>query len=193
MRDTDALFVPNKQVSEVLGTAITNDLFLHFAMSDPSQSQTGQPRDEKPKIVFQVMFQGRSESSSLPILRLSSTDFDCVLQGIKFQQKRATTLRRSLDEAAVSIDSWAFIYTSYSLLETTEHGTRSVASIRYTVKHYAKISLLSQHHYASHLMDWLSEGKRRRKLYVWHYLGFVEDVADWKSNTGTTAWDATGG
>ncbi|KIM87884.1 hypothetical protein PILCRDRAFT_264133 [Piloderma croceum F 1598] len=79
---TRCLFGTNN-IRKFYGPTITNDLLLHFAMSDPSQSQIGQPRDEKPKIVFQVLFQGRS---------------------IKFQQKRATTLRRSLDEAAKQLN-----------------------------------------------------------------------------------------
>jgi len=52
-------------------------------MSQPNQSQVDQPRDEKPKIMFLVVFQGRS---------------------VKFAQKRASTLRRSLDEAAKQLN-----------------------------------------------------------------------------------------
>jgi hypothetical protein len=42
-------------------------------MSDPSQSQISQPRDEKPKIVFQVVFQGRSEFRRPKICLLALT------------------------------------------------------------------------------------------------------------------------
>ena len=51
---------------------------LHFAMSDPTLSQTDQPRDEKPKLMFTIMFQGRSKSSLFMIQCRSKTDFGGV-------------------------------------------------------------------------------------------------------------------
>lgn len=56
----------------------SRDPFLHFAMSDPTLSQTDLPRDEKPKLMFTVMFQGRSKSSLFMIQCRSKTNFGGV-------------------------------------------------------------------------------------------------------------------